>query len=153
LFSKIYSIAENVELSNISDSEKVSLVFYNQCFSRNRRYAFAYYEHRLSKIRDLRWDTGPVLPSHLRSKLSSHENDYFIEYNNILTDYCQEISFDLTADLQVPPPSLPLLPHLPSPQPPSDLYIEIRVLQSCGEIMTENGPVNLDAGTTHYLRR
>lgn len=117
-------MAENLELVNISDPDKVSLVFFNQCYARNHRYLFAYYESRLLKIRDLRWDTGPVLPSHLRNKLSSHENDYFIEYNNILTDYCQQTSFDLTADLQVYPTSLPhtsspttTLPHLPTTLP------------------------------------
>ena len=29
----------------------------------------------------------------------------------------------------------------------------MRVLKSCGEIMTENGPVMLDAGSTHFLKR
>ena len=31
--------------------------------------------------------------------------------------------------------------------------VEIRVLISCGEIITESGPVSLDQGSTHYLRR
>jgi hypothetical protein len=38
-------------------------------------------------------------------------------------------------------------------QPPKDLLIEIRVLQSCGTIMTENGPISLDKGSTNFLRR
>jgi GINS complex subunit 1 len=37
--------------------------------------------------------------------------------------------------------------------PPKELMVEIRVLQSCGEILTESGPVNLERNTTHYLRR
>lgn len=37
--------------------------------------------------------------------------------------------------------------------PPKDLYIEIRVLQSCGEVATENGVLQLDQGTTHFLRQ
>ncbi len=101
LFSQIISCAGVGELANLSDSEKVTLVFFNQCFSRNRRYAFAYFEHRLCKIRNLRWETGAVLPSHIRSKLSPRENDFFIEYNNILTDYNESITIDLTSDLQV----------------------------------------------------
>lgn len=101
LFLKIYSIAENIELNNITDSKKVTLVYYNQCFIRNRRYSYAYYEYRLSKIRNIRWDTSAVLPSNIRSKLSLRENDYFIEYNNILTDYCNDITIDLTSDFQV----------------------------------------------------
>ena len=31
--------------------------------------------------------------------------------------------------------------------------IEIRVLQSCGEIFTDSGNVNLERNSTHYLRR
>lgn len=38
-------------------------------------------------------------------------------------------------------------------QPPKDLYVEVRVLRDCGEIMTENGLVNLEANSTHFLRR
>ena len=38
-------------------------------------------------------------------------------------------------------------------QPPKDLYIEVRVLKDCGEIFTENGPVNLEINSTHFLRR
>lgn len=38
-------------------------------------------------------------------------------------------------------------------QPPKDLYIEVRVLRDCGEVMTENGLVHLEANSTHFLRR
>ena len=38
-------------------------------------------------------------------------------------------------------------------QPPKDLYVEVRVLKGCGEIMTENGVVNLEVNSTHFLRR
>lgn len=37
--------------------------------------------------------------------------------------------------------------------PPRDLYIEVRVLQDCGELYTQSGPVNLTANSTHFLRR
>ena len=37
--------------------------------------------------------------------------------------------------------------------PPKELMVEIRVLQSCGEIYTDSGAVNLERNTTHYLRR
>jgi hypothetical protein len=101
LFTNIYSLAQGGELANISDADKVSLVFYNQCLSRNRRYIFAYLEHRLEKIRGIRWETGAVLPQNVRPKLSARESDFFVEYNNILTDYCSHVKMDLTSDLQV----------------------------------------------------
>ena len=55
----------------------------------------------------------------------------------MLSAYQEVIDVDLTANLE----------------PPKDLMIEIRVLVNCGEIITENGPVSLDGGSTHYLRR
>jgi len=38
-------------------------------------------------------------------------------------------------------------------QPPKNLYIEVRVLEDCGEILTESGSINLERNTTHFLRR
>jgi hypothetical protein len=102
LFAGIYEIApENGEVNDIPDSEKVKLVYQHQCLSRNRRYIFAFLNHRLGKIRNLRWETGAVVPENIGPKLSPRENDFFMEYNNILTSYCGEIQLDLTSDLEV----------------------------------------------------
>lgn len=38
-------------------------------------------------------------------------------------------------------------------QPPKDLLIEVRVLEDCGKVMTDSGPVNLEKGTILFLRR
>lgn len=38
-------------------------------------------------------------------------------------------------------------------KPPKDLYVEVRVLRDCGEVMTESGLVNLEAHSQHFLRR
>jgi hypothetical protein len=38
-------------------------------------------------------------------------------------------------------------------QPPKNLLIEVRVLEKCGIIQTENGPISLDFGSVHFLRR
>ena len=37
--------------------------------------------------------------------------------------------------------------------PPKELCVEVRVVEDCGEIMTDNGEVHLERGTTHFLRR
>ena len=89
------------DTSEIPDPEKVAMVYSHQCLSRNRRYVFAYVDHRLSKIRKLRWETGAVVPDHIAPKLSPRENDYFMEYNELLTEYCNAIQLDLTSDLEV----------------------------------------------------
>ncbi len=37
--------------------------------------------------------------------------------------------------------------------PPKDFYIQIRVEQDCGVVMTEFGKISLNAGTFHFLKR
>ena len=69
--------------------------------------------------------------------LSRTELDYFSEYNKLLSEYHESLDLDLTADLY----------------PPKDLFIEVLVLEDCGEILTENGMVNMNKGTRPYLRR
>ena len=102
IWNELYPMVEDVNLEDISDAIKVSLVYHHQCLSRDRRYLYAYFQHRLSKIRTLRWETGAVIPEDLRPNLSDRENDYFMEYNSILSEYCQSIgNLDITSDLNV----------------------------------------------------
>jgi GINS complex subunit 1 len=94
--------------------------------------------HRNDKIRQIRWEAGTVLPDIVQQEtLSDQERVYFNSYSDLLSEYSQSLGIDLTSNLE----------------PPKDLLIEIRVLQSCGEIMTESGPVELTKGTTNFLRR
>ena len=65
------------------------------------RYLFAYLNHRMDHIRELRWETGAVLPVNIQPKLSPRENDYFMEYSNLINDYCSDIMVDLASDLEV----------------------------------------------------
>ena len=124
---------------DIEEAEMVELVYYTQCYRRNLRYLLTYFLHRLKKMRELRWETGTVLPEALRQEtLCKRELLYFNEYNDALTTYNESVGFDLMSEAL---------------EPPRDLFVEIRVLKGCGEIMTERGPVTLDVGSTHYLKR
>lgn len=38
-------------------------------------------------------------------------------------------------------------------KPPKDLYVEVRVMKDCGEIVTATGTVHLEMNTTHFLPR
>mmetsp|Transcript_26320 Transcript_26320/g.26570 ORF Transcript_26320/g.26570 Transcript_26320/m.26570 type:complete len:192 (+) Transcript_26320:49-624(+) len=137
-WNNIMEIMNNSQVEEIPDSVKVLLVYHHQCLSRNRRYLNAFLQHRLSRVRQLRWETGAVLPENLRPNLSDRENEYFAAYSGVLSEYCERIGdIDITTYLE----------------PPKELMIEIRVLVDCGEIMTDTGPVTLDPGTTHLLRR
>lgn len=71
-------------------------------------------------------------------------------------EYNQSVGLDLTSNIEVSNFYLFISNILLSfviKKPPKDLLIEIRVLQTCGIIMTENGPVSLDKGSTNFLRR
>lgn len=58
--------------------------------------------HRLDCVRKLRWDAGPVIPPSLHHDiLSIREKEYFSKYNEIITDYIEELGLDVTAYLEV----------------------------------------------------
>lgn len=78
-----------------------------------------------------------MIPNEFQKSLSSQEMNFFSNYDRLLSEYMQGFHLDLTADLQ----------------PPKDLYIEVRVVKDCGEVLTESGPIHLAMNTRHYLRR
>lgn len=59
-------------------------------------------QHRLDKIRALRWETGPVLPPALQARLSAKEAEYFSSYDKLLSQYMQQYpGLDLPGAAQV----------------------------------------------------
>lgn len=93
--------------------------------------------NRLRRIQEYRWDVGASAATHLADSLSGPESTFLNEYNKILGKYCDHVELDLTADRK----------------PPSDLYIEVRVLRDCGSVVTDAGSVTLRPGTAHFLKR
>jgi GINS complex subunit 1 len=91
--------------------------------------------------------------------LSQREVQFFHGYDQILTDYMSSFELDLSAVSFLTDSIEALLSlfrvwrRVQDMQPPKDLYVEVRVLRDCGEIMTENGLVNLESNSTHFLRR
>lgn len=143
LSRKVYAILKPPEgqpgYAEQPDAVRVCVSYHAMCLKRNLRYLQSFYTHRLMKLRSLRWEGGPVLPDHLsRSVLSAQEVDYFSAYNKIVSDYNESVGLDLSSDLE----------------PPKDLNVEVRVMVAgLGEIMTDGGPVALELGSTHFLRR
>lgn len=81
-----------------------SYVFYWLLYFLPAIYLFpcSYLQNRLVKIRNLRWETGPVIPDSIKQDtLSVREKEYFMLYNSLLTEYNADIRLDLTADLEV----------------------------------------------------
>ncbi|OWZ09451.1 DNA replication complex GINS protein PSF1 [Phytophthora megakarya] len=125
------------DLVNEPASVHCGLVVNHQCLLRNKRCLIAYVHHRMEKIKALRWETGTIIPASLAQNLCQGEVQFFNQYDQLLTDYMADFELDLTADIK----------------PPKDLYVEVRVLRDCGEVMTESGLVNLEAHSQHFLRR
>jgi len=69
----------------------------------------------------LRWQAGSILPEAIRALLSAHELQYFHDYDALLVHTMGQMGLDLTSDLE----------------PPKELFVEVRVVQDCGEIMTD----------------
>jgi GINS complex subunit 1 len=115
-----------------------TLTVYNASAYRNKRCLMAYHKHRMNKLVDLRWQSGSALPEHAQRKLSEDEQQYYRDYDALLCAYARDVDVDLLA----------------VQEPPKDQYIEVRVLESAGELTTESGAtLSLDKNTTHFLRR
>ncbi|TMW63790.1 hypothetical protein Poli38472_002731 [Pythium oligandrum] len=134
ILEKLRTFGDDIEQHQ---SVHCGLIVSHQCLLRNKRCVLAYLYERSEKIKNLRWETGTIIPATLAPNLNQREVQFFNAYDQLLTDYMADFELDLTADAK----------------PPKDLYVEVRVLKGCGEIMTENGLVNLEVNSTHFLRR
>eukprot|EP01031_Cornospumella_fuschlensis_P032245 gene32245-39000_t len=134
---KMESVVERYGKNDVPVSVRVQVAFLYQSQIRNFRYLNSYAVHRLSKIRQLRWELGAILPPHLADALSPHEIHYSSAYSSIFAEINESLGLDLAADLE----------------PPRDVFIEVRVLVDCGKLLTEAGSVSLDAGSVHFVRR
>ncbi|KAJ2842470.1 DNA replication protein psf1 [Coemansia brasiliensis] len=116
---------------------------------RNKRCLLAYHHRRMEFIRSLLWTlhlAPSLVPPSVTARLSPEEQNFAREYARLNSAYrdaveeqlCPTESLDWTASGELPP---------------RDIFIEVRVVKDCGEIVTESGVVSLQAGTQHYLRR
>ena len=114
------------------------LFYLNSSILRNGRFLHAYIAYRCKRIAEVRKTTGPVLPTSIdQGVLDQNELHFFNKYGECLTNYHSRIDFDLTDNLE----------------PPSAINIEIRVLEDCGELLTEDGRLSLKKGTTLYVKK
>ncbi|KAJ2776056.1 DNA replication protein psf1 [Coemansia javaensis] len=122
---------------------------YGLTVRRNKRCLLAYHQRRMGFVRGLLWSVHlapSLVPAELLQRLSPEEQGFAREYARLNAAYrdaveeqlCPADSLDWTASGELPP---------------RDLFVEVRVVRDCGEIVTESGVVNLQPGTQHYLRR
>ena len=89
----------------------------HSALERNKRCLLAYINDRATKITEMRWQFGPVLPPEVRSQLCEPELTFFNQYNKDMAAYMRAIGdgagIDLTTDQS----------------PPKSLHVEVRCLQ------------------------
>uniref|UniRef100_A0A1B0D174 DNA replication complex GINS protein PSF1 n=1 Tax=Phlebotomus papatasi TaxID=29031 RepID=A0A1B0D174_PHLPP len=103
------------------------LSFRHAALERNKRCMLAYLYNRLERIRNIRWETGPTIPEHIKTNLCEPEIQWFNGYNKLLAKYMKSVGdgqgIDLTCDME----------------PPKSLYIEVRCLEDYGKFELEDG--------------
>lgn len=118
------------------------VLIYHTSLERNKRICLAYLNERLERIKRMAWELGYV-PERAKSNLVGAEQDFFSDYTNLVRNYSKNfdgsvIHIDLSEDLT---------------HPPTDLFVEVRVLKDLGQVFTEDGLVTLKMGTQHTMRR
>ncbi|KAJ1781796.1 DNA replication protein psf1 [Coemansia sp. RSA 2399] len=122
---------------------------YAQTLARNKRCLLAYHDRRARFLRSLLWmlHLAPSLvPGNLLARMSPDEQSYMREYAKLNSAYRDAVEAQL-----IPSGSLDWAAN--GELPPRDPLIEVRVVKDCGEVVTENGVVSLQAGTQHYVSR
>ncbi|KAJ1647240.1 DNA replication protein psf1 [Coemansia asiatica] len=141
--------ASHARSNEFVENTNAQSTLYLVTLNRNKRCLLAYHQRRLEFVRSLLWSlhlAPSLVPPQLGQKLSPEEQSYVREYAKLNSAYrdavesqlCPNDSLDWTANGELPP---------------RDMFIEVRVIRDCGEIVTENGVVNLQAGSQHYLHR
>ncbi|TPX51412.1 hypothetical protein SeMB42_g00452 [Synchytrium endobioticum] len=114
-----------------------AVAMHSLAVKRSKRCLLAYHNHRVKIIKELVWTVGSI-PPETKLRCSPGEIELSVQYRNALMAYRSEfLDLDLTA----------------APVPPGDVFVEVRVVKDCGEILTESGTIRLAKGTQHYVRR
>ncbi|KAG0241674.1 DNA replication protein psf1 [Actinomortierella wolfii] len=122
---------------------------------RNKRILMAYHHQRLEKIKELAWafnalpednppqtsGIGSGTPTLTTRLLSPDERVFFDEYERNRNRYLSQFG-----EIEL---GLGLMAH-----PPKDVFITVRVLKDCGDIVTESGAtLSLKKNSEHFVKR
>ncbi|KAF9116372.1 DNA replication complex GINS protein PSF1 [Mortierella sp. AM989] len=109
---------------------------------RNKRILMAYHYQRIEKIKELSWAFN-TLPDSSRRLLSPDEIVFFNEYEK----QCRN---KYTSDPALGEIDL----SLGMISPPKEVFITVRVIKDCGDIVTESGAtLSLKKNSEHFVKR
>lgn len=130
---EILATLESYDITDADRLETVSYLLLQLAFRRNKRCLLVYQRLRTEKIEEQLWGDQETN----QNDLSGQEQSYLRNYSDLLVDYKGEwTDVDLTGSIE----------------PPTSMYVEVRVLQDVGEIQGEYGVFNLVKGSQHYVR-
>lgn len=106
---------------------------------RNKRVLMAYHRQRLDKIKEIAWAYA-TLSEETRRKLSPDEITFYNEYERHKNKYTTEFGdVDLGLDMLFPP---------------KEIFITVRVVKDCGDIVTDSGAtLSLKKNSEHFVKR
>ncbi|KAF9316016.1 DNA replication complex GINS protein PSF1 [Podila horticola] len=106
---------------------------------RNKRVLMAYHRQRLDKIKEIAWAYA-TLSEDTRRKLSPDEITFYNEYERHKNKYTTEFGdVDLGLDVLFPP---------------KEIFITVRVVKDCGDIVTDSGAtLSLKKNSEHFVKR
>ncbi|KAG2195207.1 hypothetical protein INT47_006738 [Mucor saturninus] len=119
-------------------------MLYHLAVKRNKRVLFAYHRQRVNQLKEIYWNVGlqSEYQREIKASLGPTEQKFLEEYADIVNTYKQSfIEIDLGGNGGA------------GLDPPTDLFIEVRVVRDAGEISTEYGVLNLSKGNQLYVRR
>ncbi|EDV95514.1 DNA replication complex GINS protein PSF1 [Drosophila grimshawi] len=137
------NVAQASSYSSSGDRSLWPLLNYRHAaLQRNKRCLLAYLYERMQRIKAMRWEFGPIIPSDIKQALCEPEVQFFNNYSKSLAAYMRSIGdgkgIDLTGNLR----------------PPKSLYIEVRCLENYGKFELDDGEIiHLKKNSQHYLPR
>ncbi|SCU93886.1 LAME_0F05336g1_1 [Lachancea meyersii CBS 8951] len=114
------------------------------CMERNKRCLLAYQKLRSDALDSIAWNrnassSAPGAMQQAGANLSHYEQEYLKDYTQLIADMKSGdyTDIDLSGSLT----------------PPSDVFIDVRVLKDAGEIQTEYGVFNLIKDSQFFVRQ
>lgn len=121
------------------DRIKQCQLFVSQlCMRRNKRCLLAYQKLRAEKMVEKSWSNSEVGEDDFMQSISHFEQDFYHQYDDVTIEYKSHFpDIDLNGSMD----------------PPTDVFIEVRVLKDAGEIQTEYGVFNLSKDSQFFVRQ
>lgn len=135
--------AKEARLQHLKELFWTKYLVHQTPLQRNKRILMAYHHQRVEKIKELAWAYTARLPESINRLLSPDEIVFFQEYEKKCRNSYTSLEEFGELDL-----------GLGMISPPKEVFITVRVVKDCGDIVTESGAVlSLKKNSEHFVKR